>query len=237
MDSSTRSKAGRENETKSFYASFSDFLRKYRFAFIGAFAALVIAAAAIAIFSEAADSAAEASTARAEKLIEDYTSYLSESDEAKKSALEAEIAATAKEITEKWPRLFAAQRARTISARIFESKKDWASAEQEWLAAAAAVPASYLAPLALHNAAAAAEEQLSIERAIGHYKTVIEKYGESDIGLPHAYFSVARLSEGMKDYAAAMENYQKIVSSWPDSDWTKLSRDRIIALKSRGLAK
>ncbi len=237
MDASSRSQQGRATETKSFYASFSDFLRKYRIAVIGAFAALIVAAAALAIFSAVNDKAAEASMGKAETLIDGYSAYISETDEAKKAELEASIAASVKEITAKWPRLFAAQRALTISARIYESKKDWASAEREWLAAAQAVPTSYLAPIALQNAAAAAEEQGSAERAIEHYKAVIEKYGDTAIGLPHAHFSIARLSEGIKDYAGAMESYQRIVSTWPDSDWTKLSMDRIIALKSRGLAK
>lgn len=237
MDARTGNQAGRAAEKKSFYASLSDFLRTYRLAVIGLFAALVIAAAAIAIASAVGESAAEASTARAEKLIEDYTSYLSESDEAKKAARESEITATIQEITTKWPRLFAAQRAYTISARLFESKKDWASAEKAYLAAVEASPKTYLAPLALQSAAVAAEEQGSPDRAIGYYKAVIDKYSSVAIGLPHVHFSIARLLEGMKDYSGAMESYQKLVSSWPDSDWTKLSMDRIIALKSRGLAK
>ena len=94
MDTSTRNQAGRAAETKSFYAMFSDFLRKYRVAVIGVFAALVIAGAAIAIIAAVNDATAMASSARAEKLLEDYSSYASESDEAKKAELEASIKAT-----------------------------------------------------------------------------------------------------------------------------------------------
>jgi tetratricopeptide (TPR) repeat protein len=182
------------------------------------------------------EGAATASSARVEKLLEDYSSYQGETDSAKKAELEKSILASVEEIAKKWPRLFAGQRARTVAARVYESKSDWASAEREWIAAADALPSSYMAPLALQNAAAAAEEQDADSRAIDYYKRLIANYDSAAIGIVHAYFALGRLYENSRDYASAVENYKKIVSTWPDDDWTKLATDRIIALKSRGLA-
>jgi len=237
MDATTRAQAGRSAEKKTFYTRLSDFLRKFRVIIIAAFAAIVLAIAVIAIVSAINEGAANASSARAEKLVDDYDAYLGESDQAKKAELEKAVLASADEIASKWPRLFAAQRARSIKADVFESKEDWASAEKEWLAAVDAAPTSYLAPIALQRAATAAEELGASDRAVDCYKRLIAKYEGATIGIPHAYFALGRLAEGSKDYAAAMENYKKIVSTWPDDDWTKLATDRIIALKSRGLAK
>ena len=56
-------------------------------------------------------------------------------------------------------------------------------------------------------------------------------------GVAHGYFSLGRLAEESKDYANALVYYEKVVSLFPDDDWTKLSKDRIISLKSRGLVK
>jgi tetratricopeptide (TPR) repeat protein len=200
-------------------------------------ALILVAIAAVAVLSAVKESSATASVARAETLIEDYAVYRSEPDAAKKAEAEKALLASADEIAAKWPRLFAAQRALSIKADLYETKQDWASAEKAWLAAVDAVPDSYLAPIALQQAATAAEELGANDRAIECYKRLIAKYEDRTVGLPHAYFALGRLSEGAKDYAAAMENYRKIVTTWPDDDWTKLATDRIIALKSRGLAK
>jgi tetratricopeptide (TPR) repeat protein len=237
MDAATRTANGRTAEKKTLYVKLSDFIRKFRVALIAALAAIVLAIAAIAAVSAIKDSAVKASAARAEKLLEDYSAYAGQSDAAKKAELEKALLASADEIASKWPRLFAAQRALSVKADVFEGKADWASAEKAWLAAVEAVPDSYLAPIALQRAAVAAEEQGANDRAIAAYKRLVAKYEGAAIGFPHAYFALGRLSEATKDYAAAMESYKKIVTTWPDDDWTKLATDRIIALKSRGLAK
>jgi tetratricopeptide (TPR) repeat protein len=122
-------------------------------------------------------------------------------------------------------------------AKIEESSKNWASAEKDWLAIAAAAPDSYLAPVALQGAAVAAEELSANDRAIAAYKKLIDKYGKASIGIPHAHFALGRMAEEAKDYASSLASYQKIVATWPDSDWTKLATDRIIFLKSHGLTK
>lgn len=237
MDVSSRNKqAGKAEEKKSLYTSFSDFLRKYRVAIIGIFSAIVLAFVALVVIDAVQEGAATASTARVEKLLDVYSSYKGETDSAKKAELEKSIFSSVEEIAKKWPRLFASQRARSISARVYESKEDWASAEREWIAAADALPSSYMAPLALQNAAAAAEEQGADSRAIEYYKRLIARYDSATIGLVHAYFALGRLYENSRDYASAVENYKKIVSTWPDSDWTKLATDRILALKAKGLA-
>jgi tetratricopeptide (TPR) repeat protein len=237
MDATTRAPAGRSAEKKTFYVKVTEFIRKFRVVLIAVLAGIVLAVAAIAIVSAIKDSSVNASAAKAEKLLEDYSAYTGQSDAAKKAELEKALIASADEIVAKWPRLFAAQRALSVKADVFESKNDWASAEKAWLAAVDSVPSSYLAPIALQRAATAAEEQGANERAADFYKRLIAKYEGATIGVPHAYFALGRLAELSKDWTAAMQDYQKIVSSWPDDDWTKLATDRIIALKSRGLAK
>ena len=92
-------------------------------------------------------------------------------------------------------------------------------------------PKTYLAPIALQNAAVAAEERGAPDAAIAHYQAVVEKYTGKTVGIPHALFSIGRLSEASKDYAAAIASYEKLLSLYADDDWTKLAKDRIIILK------
>jgi tetratricopeptide (TPR) repeat protein len=238
MESSARPpKAKSEEKKKTPYVKFGEFLRKYRVPVLVVFGAGVLAVLAVAAGTAITDSALKASTARLEKLDADYQSYSSEQDTTKKAALEKALLPSIDAIVKKGPRLFAAQKALSYRAKIEEADKDWASAEKDWLAISAAAPDSYLAPIAIQGAAVAAEEQGASDRAAANYKKLIDTYASKSIGIPHAYFALGRIAEESKDYASALVSYQKIVSTWPDSDWTKLATDRIIFIKSRGLAK
>jgi len=237
MDSQVHSPKAKSSEKKTVYMKFSDFLRKYRMVLIVAFGVAMVALAVVAAMSIISESALKASTASMEKLEADYGAYEAEQDQTKKAELEKSLAASADEIVGKYKGQFAAQRALSYKAKLGEARKDWAEAEKDWNAIVEGYPKSYLAPVAIASAARAAEEQGADDRALAGYKKLTEKYATSALGIPHAYFSIGRLSEGKKDYAGAMAAYMKIVSAWPDSDWTKLATDRILFLKSSGLAK
>jgi len=238
MESPARpAKAKSEEKKKTPYVKFADFLRKYRLPLlivfgVGLFAVVVVFAGTLIM-----ESSLKASTTRLEKLDSDYQAYSGEQDATKKADLEKNILASADSIIKKGLRLFAGQKALSYRAKIEESKKDWASAEKDWLALIGAAPDSYLASIALQGAAVAAEEQGSADRAVTDYKKLIDKYSTKSVGIPHAHFALGRIAEEAKDYSSAMVSYQKIVSTWPESDWTKLATDRIIFLKSQGLSK
>jgi tetratricopeptide (TPR) repeat protein len=235
MDNPARSPKAKEKKT--IYVKFSDFLRKYRILVLALFGAALLALIGIAVGTALSDASLKASTSSMEKLDADYAAYSTEQDQTKKTDLEKAFLVSADNVIKQWPRRFASQRAMVYKAKIEESKKDWVSAEKDWLALASASPNSYLAPVALQGAALAAEEQGAADRAMADYRKLVDKYSDKTIGIPHAYFSIGRLAEQSKDYAAAMTAYQKIVSAWPDGDWTKLATDRILFLKSHGLSK
>jgi tetratricopeptide (TPR) repeat protein len=238
MESPARSpKTKSAEKPKTPYVKFAEFLRKYRLPVLIVFGAGLLAVLGVAVGTAISDSALKASTAKLEKLDSDYQAYASEQDAAKKADLEKTLLATVDSTLKRGTRLFAGQKALSYKARIEESKKDWASAEKDWLTIADAAPDSYLAPVAIQGAAVAAEEQGSADRATVDYKKLIDKYGSKAVGIPHAYFALGRLAEQSKDYASAAVSYQKVVSTWPESDWTKLATDRIIFLKSQGLTK
>jgi tetratricopeptide (TPR) repeat protein len=238
MDSQEVSpKAKPAEKKKTLYVKFGDFLRKYRVIILALFGAALLAIIGVAVGTMIKSARINASSESAQKLDADYQAYASEANETKKAELEKTFLASVDAATKKWPRQFAGMRAYSYKAKIEEAKKDWAAAEKDWQAIVVAFPDAYIAPVALQGAALAAEEQGAFDRAIADYKKLVDKYSGKTIGIPHAYFALGRLAEQTKDYTGAMTSYQKLVSLWPDSDWTKLATDRIISLKSQGLAK
>ena len=125
---------------------------------------------------------------------------------------------------------FAAARAYSISAAIYEAQSDWANAENAWTSAAASAAKTYFAPVAYFNAAAAAEEQGNNQRAIELYEKVLE-FGIQFPAAPRAQFSIGRLYESMGDVVGAIIAYQSLVSQYPqDQIWVNLAHSRILAL-------
>jgi tetratricopeptide (TPR) repeat protein len=126
---------------------------------------------------------------------------------------------------------YAGGRAWSIIATIHSEKKDWTQAEAAWAAAAKAAEKTYLCPIALFNAGAAAEEQGKTDEAIGYYSGSISAI----TGFPaaaRAQYAIGRLQESRNDNAAAIEAYRAVISGWPyDRAWTNLAHSRIIALE------
>lgn len=125
---------------------------------------------------------------------------------------------------------FAAARSYCIIAGIYEAQKKWAEAEKAWTSSAKAAAKSYLAPVSLYNAAAAAEEQGNIEAAITLYTQALGFENVNYIA-SRAQFSVGRLHESQNNRQAALEAYRNLLSKWPgDPLWSYLAQSRIIVL-------
>lgn len=227
----------KNGEKKTFSEKLSDFLRANRILLLSILGALVLGIAAVAIVTGITNAQANSSSERIEALTQDLGTWASEQDPNKKAEAEKLLVASLTEVTTKWPRQFAAARAYSLLARIAEQNKDWTSAEKDWMAVADKFPSTYLAPIALQNAAVAAEERGANDAALAHYKAFTDKYVGKSVGIPHAYFSMGRIAEDSKDYASALVSYEKLASIYPDDDWTKLAKDRIIFLKATNTGK
>jgi tetratricopeptide (TPR) repeat protein len=126
---------------------------------------------------------------------------------------------------------YAAGKAWALIANIHGEKKNWPAAEAAWALAAKTAKKTYLAPLALFNAGAAAEEQGKTSEAIEYYTSSLASTAEFP-GAPRAQFAVGRLQESLGDTAAAIEAYRAVISRWSyDQVWTSLAHSRIIALE------
>ena len=127
---------------------------------------------------------------------------------------------------------YAGGRAWSMLGSIYVGKGEWAQAEAAWLSAAAATSRSHIAPIAFFNAAAAAEEQGEMERAIQHYERSISAPA-GFFAAPRAQFSIGRLQEALGNESAAIQAYRDLIFGWPhETTWTNLAHSRIIALET-----
>ena len=226
-------KAARE-EKPSIHSHLNNFLRKNRIAVISVFAAgllAVLAAAAWTILDERAASRSALALEKVEVSLREWYAM----DQGPAATEKAnEILAELDSISSKYGKRYAAQKAVVLAGRIQARNGDWAAAEKLFRQASELNPAGLLAGFALQEAAVAAEERRDNQAAIELWTKVIETAGGS-VGIPHAHFALGSLYEETKQYDQAKVQYEKLTAAYPDNDWTKLARNRIILLKSQGL--
>ena len=127
---------------------------------------------------------------------------------------------------------YAAGKTWALIANIHGEKKNWPAAEAAWALAAKAAKKTYLAPLALFNAGAAAEEQGKAEEAVEYYFSSLAAATDFP-GAARAQFAIGRLQESLGNTAAAVEAYRTVISGWSyDQIWSSLAHSRIIALEA-----
>ncbi len=221
-------------EKPSIQSRLNDFLRKNRAAVIALFAAvlLVVAAAAVwTIVGERIDSRAAQALEKAEASLQEW--YGMEQGPAATEKAN-EILAALDSIRSKYGKRYAAQKALVLAGRVRARNGDWTEAETLFRQAADLKKDSLLAGFALQEAAVAAEERGDPQAAIELWTRVAGLPGFA-VGVPHAHFALGSLYEEAKQYDKAKAEYDKLTASFPDNDWTKLARNRIILLKSQGL--
>ncbi|MGB4572159.1 MAG: hypothetical protein WBH97_04965 [Rectinemataceae bacterium] len=237
MDTKVKPSKAAKVEEKTFVQKLSEYVRKHRKILIAISAVIVAAVLAIGIYSVVSNSRAEKAAEAMETARTNITAWSGEADEAKKTELKTALVAELETLAKKWPRTFSAQEALFAKAGISLQDKDYEGAESGYLAAADRLPKTYLAPIALEAAAIAAEERGAADKAVEYYGRIVANYKELAPNTAHAYFSLGRLAEGRAEWSVALENYEKLSADHPDSDWTKLAKDRIIFIKASGLVK
>ena len=225
-----------QKEKKPFSEKLADFISARRMLIIGIGIAVVVVIAAVGIYTAVSGNIASDSSRAMDLADQKFQAWWQETDEQKKADAEKALMADLDSIAEKWPRTIAAQRALLRKSTILSQKKDYAEAEKAALDAFARNKKSYAAPVALQLAAISAEETGNIDAAIAHYTAITKDYLKDNPSAPSALFNLGRLQEEKKDYVAAVASYNQLVSSFGDSDWALLAKNRLIYLRSQGLA-
>ncbi|GHV01053.1 hypothetical protein FACS189483_11270 [Spirochaetia bacterium] len=130
---------------------------------------------------------------------------------------------------------YSSARSYSLVAAIHADRKNWEEAEQTWALAATKGAKTYLAPVFLFNAAAAAEEYGNLDKAIEYYRQTIAAaadFPSADFpSAARAQFSIGRLLEAQADREGALEAYRELIEKWPsETIWTNFANSRILAL-------
>lgn len=213
---------------------FIEFLSKYRIVLLTLLVVLVVGVVGSFVWLEIADRRSAAAADVAEELQTTYQDWVN-AEEADKSELAEEIETLAEEILDRYGNTFAAQRALFIQANVAWQNEARETAADRYARLAEEFPESYLAPVALFNAAVAQEELGSLEDAFDLYRMVVERYAESSAQVPRALFALGRISESRDSYEDAAGYYNRILDEYGESSWTTVARNRIIFLQTQEL--
>lgn len=175
----------------------------------------------------------DASLRLAENIQSQYQKWQNASD-SDKPDLEKSIIQTSETILKKYPHMYAASRALFVEGNLYWEKEAWSDSAESFSKLAKRFPKSYLAPVALYNAAAATEQSGNEKDALAVLKTLVDTYRDRNAAeVPRALFSMGRITEGLGNPKEAATHYQDLVDNFPQSSWTNLARDRIIYLTTQ----
>jgi len=200
---------------------------------LGLLALIVLVVLGLLIFNSIQLKSLEKYTQEIEAIQDEYAQLELITDEDKKTESTNEVFKKLDLLIINSPKNYALQRALFIRANLNYQSKEWDKAIEDFKNVALDFPNSYLAPISLINAASAYEEFAKIDDAIETYRLVINGYAKISPEIPNIYFSIGRLCEQKNDTEAALEEYNTLVYTFPDSNWTNLARSRIIYLESR----
>jgi len=211
-----------------------ELIQKNRMKLLAGLAAIILAIAAFIVISVVREKSQSNALSKVDALNRRYEAIKASisGGEALDAAQQLELGVLLAELTEFESNNsgFAAARAYSINGSINMDQKNWQTAEEKWLKAADAAPKSYLAPIAVYNAAVAAEEQGNIESAIAYYSRAAG-FGDSFPAAARAQFSIGRLEESRNNRDSAIEAYRNLLAKWPNEPvWPNLAQNRLLVL-------
>ncbi|MFP4211261.1 MAG: tetratricopeptide repeat protein [Alkalispirochaeta sp.] len=164
--------------------------------------------------------------------VSDGDSTEDEASPADDTALRDAIAAA----REEFPGQYAELRALYILGQLEWELENYDAAGEAFLELAETFDDTYITPVALANAAAAAEETGEIDRARELFGRIVSLENVANLERSHALFNLGRLAEVQEEYDLALDYYNQLLDEHGDSNWTNLGRNRIIWLTSQGVA-
>ena len=127
---------------------------------------------------------------------------------------------------------FAQGKVWSLTGHIYSGRNDWVKAEEAWLNAAMKGSNTYLGPIALFNAAVAAEEQGKLDEAV----TLLEQCVSHKFDFPsapRAQFNIGRLYEQLGKNDEALAAYRVVLTKWPNMPvFQYLAHNQIIKIDS-----
>lgn len=211
----------------------AQFILKFRVVLLAVLAIIVLGIIAAIVYEELSKANIASVTKMVEQVDTAHASLLAAKSEDEKKTLLNEFEDVVKQASSSYKGSFAEQRALFLKGTYLYNEKKYPEAESSFLLSVGSMPKSYLAPIALINAAFSAEDGGNVQKCIEYLTKLAKDYELTSAQVPRALFNLGRLSEVSQKWKEASDFYQKIIDSYSGSNWTKLARDRIIYLKSQ----
>lgn len=204
----------------------NNFVMAHRKIIITVFIALITALIVLVVVSVVTERRNTAALEKVEQAFADWER--SRMDGVADSETEETVIQTLVTVAEKNSRSLAGARAWLTVAEIYFSRSDWKTAAGYYESAARAAPRAYTAPLAWFNAGVSADNAGDVDAAVIAFTQAASH--ASFAWNARAWFNLGRVQEQAGRTAEAVDAYQKLAALFPDNEYTKLAKSRLIVL-------
>ena len=218
---------GAENAT--FSQKVNDFLAKNRVVLVTVLAVLLCGFVITIAYITITGNKNEKAFISVDTVIENWETLKSSQDQSNLSVKEDDMIATLKSVANANKNTFAGERALNTIAEIYFSRKDWKNAQEQYIAAAKALPKGYTYGINYYNAAVCSDELGNQEDALAFYTKTIDV--ENFPLKSRAMFNIGRIQEQLSRKTDALATYEKMAEKYPDDQWTLLAKSRTITLQ------
>lgn len=222
-----------ENDKIPFKAKIANFLQKNRKTLIFTILGLILVLGGIGIYASITVGISTEYAKKIEKIQQDLSDIQNENDEIKRKSLSNIFEKELTEIITNANLSYGLLKAYFISGNYKVFQKKWVEAAEDFSKVYFKDPKSYLSPISLANQASCLENSGNLEKSIEVYDLFEKNYSDNKVYIPEVWFNKARLLEKLNQSQKAIENYKKLIDKFPESNWTKLARDRIITLENK----
>ncbi|MFA5513746.1 MAG: tetratricopeptide repeat protein [Sphaerochaetaceae bacterium] len=171
------------------------------------------------------DRASTAHQIKIDELQNSYRNYFysSEKSDEELSALKGELQKLASKKKGSYPYL----KAQYLLAMIAYDEGSYSEASDLFVSVSEKGQKTYLASLALFNAAVSKEVDGDIQSALEYYQNVYDKFGSDAPEAPKALYNIARLHENSGDLELAKAFLQQLADEYPYSEYGKLAKSKV----------
>lgn len=219
-----------ENQTSS--SKLNSFLEKKKKGLLGLLIALIVCLAAYIVISAVNNNIKEKNLAEIEEISYTLTHDSASLDESELNARRIDAIDNLAVYAKKGGIVGA--RANYLCAELTYQQKKYEDAATYYEATAKKAGKTYLAPVAYYNLGVCYEQLNKLEDAAENYKLAADS--KSFALVPHAKFSYARVIEASGNKAEAITAYTELYDAYPNDNWGKLAKTRLIALKAQNKA-
>jgi tetratricopeptide (TPR) repeat protein len=193
--------------------------------------AVIVIIIFIGIFDAMLSRRNEKALVLAEEIEEVYNQWTT-SAEADRDTVSEKLIPLLSSAFEDYSGTYAAMRAYYTKGLISAEEEKWSESIEAFEEVSNKFPETYLAPVALFNAASIADQSGDTEKALSLYEAVIDDFNETSADIPEILFNIGRLNEELGNADKALESYKEIVDNYNSSNWTNIAKSRIISINT-----